>query len=454
MKNKYIILGGAILFSASMLVSLGYFYLYDSRVELEEVDFSDRMSFISSVDSVSWSWDPPESMHVSGAHPIAAGLLVIHRHGLVALHGETSEEIWSYELEENFSVSVAADGLGVLVLAGGNPGSRPIENIVFLDAITGDSVSEYPAPEGVFLHSSLMTAGQLLVPSDGGLSAYGMRTGDLSWKYEGRSECLALPDFNPGEPWIWPASTSADDLFIPEICPIEKSDGAGVHEGAFSISIIAIDGGSGGTLWESEPVPMYVDDASDEAFPPVWVSVTDDARAVRMDASGENYMFDSATGDLLEGNWPLAGDDGFYNDLRVYIGSSWNIWYQREGSGPGYHDYVKTSYSGKVVQEVQVPEESHVLVDHLWEPVNRALALEDGILTYGCTTECGDPSTGHLKLIFAPWNDDPLEIEVEQLDPEINNAHVKSRLLAVPGAVVAYQENQSGQVLGSFVGIM
>ncbi len=405
------------------------------------------MSFISSVDGVGWSWDPPESMHISGVHPTAVGLLVSHRHGLVSLHGETSEEIWSYESKGDFSTSVTADGLGVLLLA------EEEGIVVFLDALTGDTVSEYSAPEGVFLHPSLVTTGQLLIPSSGGLSSYEIKTGDLSWRYEGKRKCFPLPIFNQDEPWNWPVSTNADALFLPEVCPAGEADDAGLYEELFSVGVIAIDGVSGDTLWESEKIPIDADDVSGEGFPPVWLAVADDARAIRLDVSGENYMFDIVTGDLLEGEWPLTGDDGFYNDLRVYVGSSWNIWYQRESSSSGHHDYVKTSYDGRIFQEVQIPEEVHVQVDHLWEPVNRAVALEDGVLTYGCAFDCKDSFSGTMNLIFAPWDDDFLEIEVEQLDPEINNAHVRSRLLVVPGAVVAYQENQNGKVLGSLVGL-
>lgn len=448
MKKRNIISVGAVLVSASILAFFGCFLLNDPRFEVEEeTDFSNQMSFISSVDGVGWSWDPPESMHISGVHPTAVGLLVSHRHGLVSLHGETSEEIWSYESKGDFSTSVTADGLGVLLLA------EEEGIVVFLDALTGDTVSEYSAPEGVFLHPSLVTTGQLLIPSSGGLSSYEIKTGDLSWRYEGKRKCFPLPIFNQDEPWNWPVSTNADALFLPEVCPAGEADDAGLYEELFSVGVIAIDGVSGDTLWESEKIPMDADDVSGEGFPPVWLAVADDARAIRLDVSGENYMFDIVTGDLLEGEWPLTGDDGFYNDLRVYVGSSWNIWYQRESSSSGHHDYVKTSYDGRIFQEVQIPEEVHVQVDHLWEPVNRAVALEDGVLTYGCAFDCKDSFSGTMNLIFAPWDDDFLEIEVEQLDPEINNAHVRSRLLVVPGAVVAYQENQNGKVLGSLVGL-
>jgi hypothetical protein len=457
-RHRRIILlsGAAVTLTLLLVAGIFLFRQYDTRRSEQLADgFRDPLSYVTSVDEVAWSWQPPRQMAMRDIQPTAAGLIVTHAGGLVAIEGGSGEETWDREFSQESSSAVTPDGLQVVHAQPAN--EEEDKEITVLDSASGRQLSQPAVPGEAFVHRLLLTATHLLVAHDGGVGAFSLESGERSWSYQTPPGCLELPNFDPENDWQWPVAAHTDLVFVPQVCSESGGQEPVPSSADVSLNVVALEGATGEHVWSSEDIPLdeYSHEGGDSTYPARLMSSGDMQTLILRSPRGFHAL-DAKDGGTLSGDEPMAIEGGLFEDRLVYAGSEFFVSHQPEPTDGGEVVYVKSSYDGGVVDEVRVPEDVHPPVDPPWTPAPRVAALEEGIVLFGCGEgiDC-ESDSAPLEIHFFPWDDGtPSQIRFQDDSPGISGPYLRSSLLPVPGAVIAYQRWPAGYPVGAVVGLM
>ncbi|MFE3460896.1 PQQ-binding-like beta-propeller repeat protein [Nocardiopsis aegyptia] len=172
------------------------------------------VSALATPSQVAWEWEVPEGTELASVEAITSGVAIVLTDGVVALRGDTGEELWHYRRPDGSTSGhgVTPDGSSVLISYA--PGDGREHDLVRLESSTGEITSEYTS---AFLedsqqpHTLLSTQPDLawfgalsdhsrvlysLDPDTGlGLHGLDLDTGEESWN---RTDLLEEPGFSPG----------------------------------------------------------------------------------------------------------------------------------------------------------------------------------------------------------------------------------------------------------------
>lgn len=403
--------------------------------------FANGSSLPVAVDGVGWTWDPGGLTVVREVQPVSRGLLVVHMSGLIALDGQSGEELWARDLPLESSVAVTPDGARVVVREGGEPA-----RVSVLDSATGRNRSSFAVPEGTPVHGALVTGEGLLVPSGTGFSAIAFEDGEESWEYRIPEGCLGALDFVPERDWEWPVLTRADRILVAQVCREPSS-------GAPTTGVTALGAESGDVLWEDPDLfsPGEEREAHDNELTRIRFT-SFPGRAEVVIGSGQRYrIVDSGTGGVREMTGRASEDGALSPDALVGLAGEGYVHYSPAGPAGGAPVFTRVSYDGTETTS-DVPAALHSLLEADWRPEGRILSLAGGLVFLGCAADASCDRDDPLAAYFSPWEgEDSAAVEL----PENFNAssYMNSRLLPVPGAVVVYRRLPSGGVGGGLVGL-
>jgi hypothetical protein len=440
-----------------LITGILFFQQYDTRrTEQLADDFRAPLSYVTSVDEVAWSWQPPRQMAMRDIRPMAAGLVVTHAGGLVAIDGGSGNEIWDHEFPQESSAAVTPDRLKA-VYAPPTTGGGKGKEITVLDSVSGRQFSQHDVPGEVFVHHRLLTSTHLLFAHDGEAGALFLASGERSWSYRTPSGCLDLPGFDPENDCQWPVAAHTDLVFIPQVCSGSGGQKPGPYPVDVSLNVVALEAATGEPVWSSEDIPLegYSHEGGDIPYP-VRLMSSGDMQTLILRSPQGFYALDAGDGGILSGDGPLAIESGLFEDHLVYAGSEFFVSHRPEPPVDGEVVYVKSSYDGEAVEEIRVPEDIHPPVDPPWTPAPRIAVLGEGIVLFSCGDglDCEADSVP-LEIHFFPWGDgDPSEVRFQDGSPDLSGSYLRSSLLPVPGAVIAYQRWPAGYPVGAVFGLV
>lgn len=226
----------------------------------------------STISEVGWTWRPPEDATVQAVESGPLGPLLVLQDGVVALDGASGAELWSYRHPySEVSAMVADDGATAVIArqpAADQFGDRQVTEV---DTATGRVVDGFTVPslrsEDDGLRVSLLAATQDLrfhswdEPGERyRISARASRSGQQVWAFtlpvaENRV-CATDSGWRAGENVL----LVDDRLVVVYACAdsdqLEDTrflwDAAGNEEASVTVTVAALDPGSGEVVWERE----------------------------------------------------------------------------------------------------------------------------------------------------------------------------------------------------------
>ena len=426
----------------AVILVFAYLVLQERRAEDLAEDFGNPESYLPSVTELGWSRGPSPEVHALDVRAVALGLLVVHSGGVFVLEGATGDEAWSTDTAGRPTIEVTPDGMRVVGIEQEEDAKGG--EVVVLNAVSGGREARFATPEGADQHRHLLTSSHLLVSEVGELTAVDLDTGEAAWTYQSPSGCAPLPEFNPEEEWLWPIVTGPEHVFVAQAC---DSPGGRVHT-------VALDTATGEAVWQSQD--MALEQEVTDAYAFVRVQASEDSETVVVCVQGKAHVLNAADGSL-RGEPGAVDGEAFEDKRRLYVGAEHVVALDPDRSDEGTHAYVKYSYDGSALEQVQIPVDVHPPVEHYWAPQRRLAVVEEGIVVLGCADEeaCGAGDSSWQEVFFVAWGaDDPVRVEAEELSETFSSQYMNNRLVAVPGGVVAYQEANSGRPHGAFFGLL
>lgn len=349
-----------------------------------------------------WEWEAPEGTVVHSVRPIPAGVAVFVTDGVVALRGDTGEELWRYrrtgEPTSDANVTQGEESVAVSYEAG--EGSSPdamSHDIVLLDSLTGEITSEQntdftslnSVPENISLLDPLPARLGLLTRDARVALGYGedeqlaVRVFSLSRGEEVWSRTDIFEpnergqEFRPGELAVSEDTLIVTGSFVDPVDRLSDLD----HVQQHTAVIVALDAGGGGELWRVEHelnAPVTDRDINLSTYP------GSGTIAAVMEGSGyfEQWFLDPRTGKSVAEDVFAPGDHGIAS-----IHENGYITVETD-SASGTETYSLLDLSGDPVESVTV-EETGVRA-----PENFLLPMEAGVarLDVGATSEGWEPA--------------------------------------------------------------
>ncbi|MFE1102513.1 hypothetical protein ACFW4K_18505 [Nocardiopsis alba] len=313
------------------------------------------------VTSLGWTWESPEEANVVEVGALSTGPLVTVSDGIIALRGDTGEELWRYRRlgERVTDVNVTSDGERVVMAyADGDPdeetGISPQE-LVLLDASTGavDGThtaefflgrgSFFPLPRNLDLLSDVgridhreEDEGSALVSSD-------LETGEEMWRissvegagHEGRT--LRFENVRTLGGVVVVSGLLMDET-------IESYDETLVDQD-HTFLLLGLDSGTGEELWRHEADLFSNLDLSSSKLG-VWPEHEAVAAVAR--SQGLEWILDPVTGE------PLTEEE-FFLESDVSVIGAWAdglvtervLWEERSDLEEREYEYTYTDLSGR-----------------------------------------------------------------------------------------------------------
>lgn len=280
--------------------------------------------------SVGWDWEAPEETDIVDVRPFPLGVVVTVSDGVVALQGDTGEELWRYRrvgeavTDANVTTSGERVALAYPVDVEDEAAVAPNE-VVLLDSATGEELGSHtedftaeaalptnvttlsPMPEHLgLLSDSSRIVYRKLDDQRTGVYSLDLETGDESWSLTDlQGEGQAGRDFHPkgvvasGDTIILSGNFMDEDIdSLPEIS----------EEQEHTVVLLGLDADSGEELWRHEldmdaPIDLH----------PVRLGVQLTSGAVIAEARGvDEWILDPASGERLT-------EEGFFSEREVDV---------------------------------------------------------------------------------------------------------------------------------------
>ena len=314
----------------------------DSVVDL---DHRERVS------EVAWVWESPGDYRPA-IFSIPGGVAVIHNEGVVALSGDSGDEIWKYEVPNHAVVGNISDNGKYVVLQVG--GEESEGDLIVLDSGVGELVYEKPLPD--FSMEIVERAMEIPQLRD---SLRGVT--DESWIVLTESDVMAHRLRGEGNSWsvsnseIAPCGdvTSVDSIAVLSQVVVaaftcyEQMEGEGEknftegHE--FTSGFVGLEVETGEALWRSEGrVGMFPADSQSREMN----AFAENILLVKYPYENTKQLLDVISGEVIE-------------EGRRAV-----IWSSRDGSRVGFwdiesNDYVIEDFSEGIVESLS-EYKSHV----------------------------------------------------------------------------------------------
>ncbi|MFF8765330.1 hypothetical protein ACF07Q_12505 [Nocardiopsis dassonvillei] len=416
------------------------------------------------VTEVGWQWEAPEDTVISEVHTIPSGVVVSVSDGVIALRGDTGEEIWRYRrvgtTASGSNVTPSGDSVAVSYEADGESGTATANHdVVVLDSLTGEITSEQgtdftlvnsipqeisllePTPErlGLLTQDHRLTLGH---DGEGGLAlrAIGLSSGEEEWEqHQVFQPNDQGQEFLPGELATVEEAVIVTGAFAD---PMESASDLDAVQEHTSV-IVGLDSDSGEEIWRVEhelDAPVTYRDIELSTYPGSGI-----VTAV-MEGSGyfEQWLLDPATGD------PVA-DDVFAISGPDVISISQSGYATVETNHEAATDtYTLRDFSGASEEEITV-EESGVR-----KPKNFLLPMDSSVvrLRVGPADDGWKPAT--VEVFDWQGSVDPHVIELGidvHRDPRVEESArplfgvaPPTDVLLAPGAVVVTEVTEDTTV--------
>ncbi|GAA0983033.1 hypothetical protein GCM10009551_028940 [Nocardiopsis tropica] len=372
-------------------------------------------SAVASVSGIGWEWEAPEGRTIERVEPVPTGAAVVLDTGIVVLHGQNGEEVWSRLAAEGerFTTTRTVDGSAFLVAHGAEDAEVPEESLV-LDAATGAEEGEFQvleeaAPWGLWRVSRDERVSRPARESESfrPISVAEVGSGELRWEQEEPLECEAAPGL--------PAQ-QVDALLHESVLAVLVTCSPERFEESMEVTtaVVGLDLADGGELWREE----FTHEAS-SPFPAASVSLDGDMIVLQGVELPEAHVLNASDGDVVAST-PQ-------NVAGVFDGSvlAWD-------ASAGGRRYDLLGMDLETAESVELSERSggSLLSEE------DVLPLGDGLVSVEVLEE--DGAASGLALGFTPWGG----AETEVLDPgfpiEAGDYFDRftGQVVEVPGAVV------------------
>ncbi|MBQ1083519.1 PQQ-binding-like beta-propeller repeat protein [Nocardiopsis sp. B62] len=148
-----------------------------------------------SVSGIGWVWEAPEGDHVSRAATAGEGLVVLIGDGVVALNGETGEELWHHRRPGSVTAQLFTSADGATVMLSFLPGAGSLDGgalFVALDAHTGQVRAQDVLPVNIFgrvPRIDLFDDGYVAHAAGGALTGMDPESFARTWRFQAPEEC-------------------------------------------------------------------------------------------------------------------------------------------------------------------------------------------------------------------------------------------------------------------------
>ncbi|NKZ01667.1 hypothetical protein [Nocardiopsis alborubida] len=284
------------------------------------------------ITEVGWNWEAPEDIVVNAVHTIPSGVVVSVSDGVIALRGDTGEELWSYRrtgtTASGSNVTPNGESVAVSYLDETDTESETEttkHDVVVLDSFTGEITSEQvtdftlvnsvphnisllePTPErlGLLTQDHRLALGRNS-ENDLTLRAIGLSSGEEEWEqYQVFQPNDQGQEFLPGELVTAEDTVIVTGSFADPTETMSDLDAIQRHTAV----IMGLDAGSGEEVWRVEhelDAPVTYRDIELSTYPGSGIV------AAVMEGPGyfEQWLLDPATGNSVADNvFTLSGPD-------------------------------------------------------------------------------------------------------------------------------------------------
>ncbi len=432
--------------------------------EIEHVVFqgtAEPLEVPRSLSSVGWDWEAPEETGIVNVRPFPLGVVVTVSDGIVALRGDTGEELWRYRRvgEAVTDANVTTSGERVAL-------AYPVEedtdaalvphDVVLFDSATGEELSSHvedftaearipgnirtlsPMPE----HLGLLSDSSRIVYRDmddggDGVFSHDLETGDESWSItDFREEGQEGRNFHPKG-----VVASGDTLILSGNFMDEDIDSLDevTKEQEHTVVLLGLDSASGEELWRHE-----VDRNAPVDLHPFDLGVEQVSGSVVTEGVGE-WILEPATGEHLTDERFFSDREG--NVIGVLEDTVVNEIQQADGDELEY-EYIDFSGDTRKTIRVSAP------LERRWRAFD--LPLEEAIvwLDVNRTEYSRDPEEsvwGEARLVVDEENESrviDLGIRVERDYKEDGSPSGPftdpADMTVAPGALVVKEEVPGG----------
>lgn len=403
----------------------------------------------ASVSGIGWTWEAPEGEYVREAAAAGAGLVVRIGDGVVAVDGETGEQLWHYRRPgaTTRQLFAAMDGGTVLVtFQDVHGGTGPVARFVALDARTGRVRAEDVRRIGAYgevRRMDLFDDGYVSYEGESGLVGLDPGSFAQTWRFQSPEEC-AVPGLDG-----WAGATDVVAL----VYECAEPDGQGSE-----LVLVGLDPADGSEVWRYETGTSRTREEAEDYGYGVEVRTGVDGAAVALrwrtteDDDHETVVLDQADGSVIA--------DGVAEDL---------LWLERGSDTYGRQPNNPFGADGYVTSS-QITESP---VEFTWHPfdggeprrtapveigedrpyLHPGAALADLLVTTEPVSLTEGPS-GELEARVvvrgAPWDGgEPWELgvgfEVHEHAGSLSWPD-STPLLRVPGALVVVQQGMTSVV--------
>lgn len=370
---------------------------------------------VESVSEVGWEWKAPKESRILNVEPVAMGAAVTLDTGVVILHGDTGEEVWSHLASEGefFSAGLTADGSAFLVARGPDREEPPDETLI-LDADTGAVKGEFQVRKDLAPWDLRRVSEAERVHRPEGvleeyrpLSVIEVGDGTQRWQQEKPLFCETAPELPSSQnDTIIHGST----LLVLVTCTPENG---GHRPFESAVAVVAVDLTDGTEFWRQEFA--Y---SAQNRFPRISFAVEEDWVLLANNESREVHAIGIESGEIegsTEGRAVALHDDGILIQATTAQGSRYEL----------LNAALDPISSMEAFQNIEESEEN-----------NHALPLSEGVAGVEIVESDTDEKTATIG--FTSWETG----ETELLDPglpalqSMSLSQFPGSLVGVPGAVL------------------
>ncbi|QVJ03120.1 PQQ-like beta-propeller repeat protein [Nocardiopsis eucommiae] len=364
--------------------------------EIEHVVFqgtAEPLEVPRSLSSVGWDWEAPEETGIVEVRSFPLGVVVTVSDGVVALRGDTGEELWryrrvgeamtdanvttsgervalAYPVEEDTDAALVPHDVVLFDSATGEELSSHVEDFTAEDALPGNVMTLSPTPEHLgLLSDSSRIVYRKLDDQRTGVYALDLETGDESWSLTDlQGEGQEGRDFHPkgvvtsGDVVVLSGNFMDEDI---ESLP-ETSE-----EQEHTVVLLGLDADSGEELWRHE-----IDRNAPIDLHPIRLGVQQTSGAVIAEARGEEgveeWVFDPASGERLTEEEFFSGREG-----RVSGVLENSVVTELSLEDDDAFEYAYTDFSGNTHTTIRADAPSERMTQAFVLPLEGAIAWLD-----------------------------------------------------------------------------
>lgn len=376
--------------------------------------------FRDSISEIAWTWEPPRGVDGLVVRRIDQGAVVLFETGVVALSGETGEELWSYhDRSREFIGNITSGGEHVVLYDQEN------FRVMLFESDTGRIVYEYMQDlAGIdYTHDSSfdhlrpamvgITGHAWIVRWEDSVSSYDLSTGERLWSVPNVPNCSdvgQVDDLTVGKDVVVAATTCFEH-------PEDEESVAWTVGWDFTSELVGLSPETGEELWRVEH------------------------SIGQMPIDSLERTISSRPGGLIYVNYPESYDLGISLldiDMRevTYLDGQNLLWVSPDGSRLGLWDTETGEYR---IQDRSGEVERTLMPEARSEGVR--VGLEDGVLYLNEWTEDASASEGFGR--FDGFDGDSTLVWDKAEELSVHEA------LDVPGAVaVSYEADGEPGVMG------